>query len=88
MEAQDQRVPLSWQDGANIVVGQSHFIKTVEDLAEIVNLHGARGEVRACLLRSLGSLPRAHGGKRPGAGGGRGALRTGSRRRVTPFSSC
>jgi len=22
-------VPLSWQEGCNIVVGQSHFIKTV-----------------------------------------------------------
>jgi adenosine/AMP kinase len=31
-----QAVPLKWSDGCNIVVGQSHFIKTVEDLAEIV----------------------------------------------------
>jgi len=29
-------VPLSWQEGCNIVVGQSHFIKTVEDIAEII----------------------------------------------------
>jgi hypothetical protein len=29
-------VPLRWQEGANIIVGQSHFIKTVEDIAEIV----------------------------------------------------
>lgn len=29
-------VPLKWQEGCNIIVGQSHFIKTVEDIAEIV----------------------------------------------------
>jgi adenosine/AMP kinase len=31
-----QSVGLSWEEGANIIVGQSHFIKTAEDLAEIV----------------------------------------------------
>jgi len=30
-------VPLSWEETCNIIVGQSHFIKTVEDLAEILN---------------------------------------------------
>jgi adenosine/AMP kinase len=30
-------VPLSWEENCNIIVGQSHFIKTVEDLAEILN---------------------------------------------------
>ena len=29
-------IPLKWQEGCNIIVGQSHFIKTVEDIAEIV----------------------------------------------------
>lgn len=29
-------VPLAIPDGCNVVAGQSHFIKTVEDLAEIV----------------------------------------------------
>lgn len=29
-------VRLSWSEGANIVVGQSHFIKTVEDIGEIM----------------------------------------------------
>ena len=29
-------VQLTWQEGCNIVVGQSHFIKTVEDISEIV----------------------------------------------------
>ncbi len=32
-----QAVDLHWEDGANIIVGQSHFIKTAEDLAEILN---------------------------------------------------
>ena len=27
---------LEWEDGCNIIVGQSHFIKTVEDLSEIM----------------------------------------------------
>lgn len=29
-------VQLTWSDECNLVVGQSHFIKTVEDLAEIL----------------------------------------------------
>jgi adenosine/AMP kinase len=29
-------VPLRYTEGCNIIVGQSHFIKTVEDIAEIV----------------------------------------------------
>lgn len=28
-------VPLTWSEGANLIVGQSHFIKTAEDLGEI-----------------------------------------------------
>jgi adenosine/AMP kinase len=28
-------VTLKWPEGCNIIVGQSHFIKTVEDIAEI-----------------------------------------------------
>ena len=31
-----EAVALSWEEGANIIVGQSHFIKTAEDLAEII----------------------------------------------------
>lgn len=36
VHAQVEVVPLSWAKDANIVIGQSHFIKTVEDLAEIM----------------------------------------------------
>jgi adenosine/AMP kinase len=32
-----QEVGLEWEEGCNIIVGQSHFIKTVEDVAEIMN---------------------------------------------------
>jgi adenosine/AMP kinase len=32
-----QAVELAWDEGANIIVGQSHFIKTAEDIAEILN---------------------------------------------------
>jgi len=32
-----QAVSLKWEDGCNIIVGQSHFIKTVEDVAEIMS---------------------------------------------------
>jgi adenosine/AMP kinase len=31
-----ESVKLVWSEGCNIIVGQSHFIKTVEDLAEIL----------------------------------------------------
>ncbi|HDQ15368.1 MAG TPA: adenosine monophosphate-protein transferase [Sediminispirochaeta sp.] len=31
-----EAVQLEWEEDANIIVGQSHFIKTVEDLSEIV----------------------------------------------------
>ena len=36
MDVRIEAVQLSWEDGANIVVGQSHFIKTAEDIAEIM----------------------------------------------------
>ncbi len=36
MDSAIQVVDLSWQKDCNIIVGQSHFIKTVEDIAEIV----------------------------------------------------
>jgi len=37
MALEVQAVALEWEEGCNIIVGQSHFIKTVEDLAEIMN---------------------------------------------------
>ncbi len=36
MDAKIDAVQLAWEDGCNIIVGQSHFIKTVEDIPEIV----------------------------------------------------
>jgi len=37
MALEMQAVALEWEEGCNIIVGQSHFIKTVEDVAEIMN---------------------------------------------------
>jgi adenosine/AMP kinase len=37
MALEVQAVKLDWEEGCNIIVGQSHFIKTAEDLAEIMN---------------------------------------------------
>lgn len=36
MEVRMRAVQLSWEQDANIIVGQTHFIKSVEDIAEIV----------------------------------------------------
>ncbi|MGO9307641.1 MAG: adenosine-specific kinase [Spirochaetia bacterium] len=65
MDATISVVPLSWQEGANIIVGQSHFIKTVEDLAEIVvaTVPGAKFGLAfceasgPCLVRTEGNDP-------------------------------
>lgn len=45
-----QVVPLTLPPDANVIAGQSHFIKTVEDLAEIVVTHvpGARFGLAFC----------------------------------------
>ena len=37
MALEVQAIELRWEEGCNIIVGQSHFIKTVEDVAEIMN---------------------------------------------------
>jgi len=37
MALEVQALSLKWEDGCNIIVGQSHFIKTVEDVAEIMS---------------------------------------------------
>ena len=65
MDAAISVVPLSWQEGANIIVGQSHFIKTVEDLAEIISstVPGAKYGLAfceasgPCLVRTEGNDP-------------------------------
>jgi len=65
MEAAVSVVPLSWKDGANMVIGQSHFIKTVEDIAEIIagTVPGAKYGLAfceasgPCLVRTEGNDP-------------------------------
>jgi len=36
MNVVTEAVQLHWEEGCNIIVGQSHFIKTVEDIPEIL----------------------------------------------------
>jgi adenosine/AMP kinase len=56
-------VPIAFPDGANIILGQSHFIKTVEDLYEILvsSVPGVKFGVAfceasgPCLIRSDGN---------------------------------
>jgi adenosine/AMP kinase len=65
MDARISVVPVTWQDGANIIIGQSHFIKTVEDLAEIMasTVPGAKYGLAfceasgPCLVRTEGNDP-------------------------------
>jgi len=60
-----EAVRLSWTEGANIVVGQSHFIKTVEDLAEIMSSYAPAARYglafseasEPCLIRTEGNDP-------------------------------
>jgi adenosine/AMP kinase len=65
MEAKVVAVPLTWREGANIIVGQSHFIKTVEDIPEIVcsSVPGVKYGLAfceasdPCLVRTEGNDP-------------------------------
>jgi hypothetical protein len=36
MSVQIEAIDLSWEDEANIIVGQAHFIKTMEDIPELL----------------------------------------------------
>lgn len=63
MHANVELVPLTWATDANIIIGQAHFIKTVEDLAEIMatTVPGAKYGLAfneasgPCLVRSEGN---------------------------------
>jgi len=65
MDATVTVVPLAWKEGTNIVIGQSHFIKTVEDVSEIVvgTVPGAKYGLAfceasgPCLIRTEGNDP-------------------------------
>ncbi|RZM76515.1 adenosine-specific kinase [Leptolyngbya iicbica] len=58
-------IPLTIPDGANVILGQSHFIKTVEDLYEV--MVGISSQVKfglafceasgPCLIRQAGNDP-------------------------------
>ncbi|MDP3177959.1 MAG: adenosine-specific kinase [Spirochaetaceae bacterium] len=61
-----ETIRLSWSEDCNIIVGQSHFIKTVEDIAEIMagSVPGAKWGLAfneasgPCLIRTEGSDPK------------------------------
>jgi uncharacterized protein len=63
MELRQFLVPVTMPEGANVIVGQSHFIKTAEDLREVVvtTVPGARFGLAfneasgPCLIRAEGN---------------------------------
>jgi len=63
MDVRISAVALSFLEGANIVIGQSHFIKTAEDIAEIMStaVPGAKYGLAfceasgVCLIRTEGN---------------------------------
>ncbi len=63
MDVKTSAVPLSWQKDANMVIGQSHFIRTAEDIAEIMtsSVPGAKFGLAfceasgPCLIRTEGN---------------------------------
>lgn len=65
MDLKIEAVQLEWTKDTNIIIGQSHFIKTVEDLAEIMAgaVPGARYGLAfneasgPCLIRTEGNDP-------------------------------
>jgi len=60
-----EAVELKWSEGCNIIVGQSHFIKTVEDIGEILisSVPGVEYGLTfceasgPCLIRTEGNNP-------------------------------
>ena len=54
MALEVQAIGLQWEEGCNIVVGQSHFIKTVEDVAEIMNSSVPGAEYGLALCEASG----------------------------------
>ncbi len=63
MEAEIKVVSLEWTEDCNIIVGQSHFIKTVEDIAEVMAGYVPNAEYGLafseasgpCLVRTAGN---------------------------------
>ena len=81
MALEVQAIGLQWEEGCNIIVGQSHFIKTVEDVSEIMNSSVPGAEYGLafceasgpCLIRTEGNDPKlvdqaAECARRVGAG--------------------
>ena len=67
-------------ESTHFILGQTHFIKTVEDVHEALVGGGAGNQVRPGLLRGLGQMPGALLGQRlrPGGTGEKNALALGA----------
>ena len=50
-------VKIDIPDGCNIILGQTHFIKTAEDLYEIIATTVPAGEIWDWLYRGLRAMP-------------------------------
>ena len=58
-----ENIPLTWSEECNIIVGQTHFIKTVEDIAEIMSGYVPNAQYGLafceasgpCLIRTAGN---------------------------------
>jgi adenosine/AMP kinase len=63
MALEIKAIDLEWEEGCNVIVGQSHFIKTAEDVAEIMNSSVPGAEYglafceasEPCLIRTEGN---------------------------------
>ena len=56
-------VPVAIPENANVIIGQSHFIKTVEDLYEIMVTSVPRRGLRPGVQRGVGRVPGARRGQ-------------------------
>ncbi|HUI71234.1 MAG TPA: adenosine-specific kinase [Spirochaetia bacterium] len=63
MDVKISAVPVSFPEGTNLIIGQSHFIKTAEDIAEIMSTSVPRARFGlafceasgVCLIRTEGN---------------------------------
>lgn len=54
MDVQFERVPIEKPEHANVIVGQAHFIKTVEDLHEVLATHTPNAKYGIAFVESSG----------------------------------
>jgi len=62
MNRQIHIVELNWSENCNIIVGQSHFIKTVEDISEIMSGYVPNAEYGVAFSEASGPCLIRHAG--------------------------